>query len=66
MLIRICLLFFWLAVLSRPAEAYIDPGSGGFLLQAVVAAIAAGFFGFRRYLNRCLAFIKRIFTKKMH
>jgi len=38
-----------LVVLVRPnmAQAYIDPGSGSFVIQAVVAslAIALGFFG---------------------
>jgi hypothetical protein len=31
-----------LAVWSMHAQAYIDPGSGGFVLQMLLAALAAG------------------------
>jgi hypothetical protein len=33
----------WLIVFTRPAAAYIDPGSGSFLLQVMIAGlISAG------------------------
>jgi hypothetical protein len=36
----------------RPAEAYLDPGTGSFAFQAIVAAVVAGAFLARRWLWR--------------
>lgn len=47
-----------LAVLSAPAYAYIDPGSGSFLLQALIGAIAAGAVALRSHWRRGIAAIK--------
>ena len=40
---RAILVVAWLILLTRTAAAYIDPGSGSFLIQVVIAAlISAG------------------------
>jgi hypothetical protein len=45
--------------ISRPL-AYLDPGSGSYLLQLLVAAILGAALALRVYWSR----IKRIFTRK--
>ena len=37
---------------AAPAAAYIDPGTGSYIVQAVVAAIAGGMFAIKMYWQR--------------
>jgi hypothetical protein len=41
------------------AQAYIDPGTGGLLIQSLIAAFVGGFFLIKGYLNK----LKTIFNK---
>lgn len=41
-----------LAAYSKPAFAYLDPGTGSILIQAAIAAVAAGAFTLRMYWDR--------------
>ncbi len=38
--------------LPRDAQAYIDPGTGSLILQAVVAGVLAGLFTMKSFLRR--------------
>lgn len=51
-------LVFWPAT----AHAYIDPASGGMLLQLVVAAIAGAVMGGRLYWKKLSTLARRLFT----
>ncbi len=42
---------------------YLDPGSGSFILQILLAALLGGFFIFRSYVARLFNSIKRLFGK---
>ena len=46
------------------AFAYLDPGTGSIILQAILGAIAAGFSYCVFYWNKVKNFFKRIFKKK--
>lgn len=46
-------------VVSRPAYAYLDPGTGSVILQALAAGVLAVGIGWRWILN----FLKGIFKK---
>jgi hypothetical protein len=46
-------------ILSAP-KAYLDPGSGSFILQLVLAAVLGGLFIIKGYWMK----IKGLFTKK--
>lgn len=37
---------------APPAHAYLDPASGSMILQAVLAAVAAGLFFINKYWQR--------------
>ncbi len=41
------------------AQAYIDPGSGSFLLQAVLAGLLAAGMAIRTYWRRIVGFFRR-------
>jgi hypothetical protein len=45
------------------AQAYLDPGAGSMLLQALVGGLAAGFAVISMYFQRIKALFKRLFSK---
>lgn len=51
---------FIFLISSRSAHAYLDPGTGSMLLQAVAGVFLAGTFTFKLWAGK----IKEIFTKK--
>jgi len=61
----ILVLFFSLLMLADPlaAEAYIDPGTGSFIIQAVIAFIAVTGFYFK-FFGRKIRGISRYFLSK--
>jgi hypothetical protein len=46
------------------AYAYLDPGTGSFILQAIIGFLAALFSGFLYYFNKIKNFFLKIFKKK--
>lgn len=54
------LCFFWLAGVATAAHAYIDPGTGGFILQTLLAAFFSFIFVLKSYWTR----IKNWFSGK--
>ena len=55
------LLYFY--YFSSSAFAYIDPGSGSIILQAILCFIAAAITGLSFYWNKVKIFISEIFKK---
>lgn len=49
---------------ASQANAYIDPGTGGILLQALLAAVAAVGAFFTFYWKKFKEFINKIFKNK--
>ena len=54
-------LFF---VTTNKAFAYLDPGTGSIILQAILGAIAAGFSYCAFYWNKVKNFLRKLFGKK--
>tara|TARA_Y100000591_G_C21710076_1_gene632995 strand:+ start:269 stop:490 length:222 start_codon:yes stop_codon:yes gene_type:complete len=52
-------------LLISNAYAYIDPGSGSIILQAILGAIAAGGLTIKIYWNKLKVFFKRKKTDKL-
>tara|TARA_B100001250_G_C19290157_1_gene567186 strand:- start:127 stop:345 length:219 start_codon:yes stop_codon:yes gene_type:complete len=46
-----------------PANAYLDPGSGSIILQAILGFIAASIATLSFYWNKVKLFLKKIFKK---
>ena len=57
-MIKLSIFFF--IILQNHAFAYIDPGTGAFLMQTLIAVIGAIFF----YLGYPIRLLKRFFKKK--
>ncbi len=47
----------------RGGEYYLDPGSGSFLIQLLIAALLGGAFVIRSYWGKILDFFRRRFKK---
>ncbi len=56
--------FGLIMILSSPAYAYLDPGTGSMLIQAVIAIIAATSLFLSMFWKRVKAFLNRLFGKK--
>ena len=48
----------------RIGRAYLDPGTGSFLLQLVIAALLGAAFFLRSHIARFFRFIRNLFVKK--
>ena len=55
------ILFF--TIFSSSANAYLDPGTGSVILQAIVAGVAAFFTGIIFYWRKLQIFLKKIFKQ---
>jgi hypothetical protein len=48
-----------LASATTPAFAYLDPGDGSMLLQAILAAVAGSVFALKHYWRRLASLFRR-------
>tara|TARA_B100000767_G_C19684851_1_gene501263 strand:+ start:499 stop:711 length:213 start_codon:yes stop_codon:yes gene_type:complete len=46
------------------AYAYLDPGTGGIIIQAILGIIAAGIAYCSFYINKVKFYLKKLFSKK--
>jgi len=44
-------------------HAYIDPGTGSIVLQAVIGALVGGFVAIGLFWNRIKAFVRNLFSR---
>ena len=64
-LIDSCVILAVFTVIStRPAYAYLDPGSASLIIQGIIGTIAAAGFVFRSYLYKFMAMIRGKSTKE--
>lgn len=56
------LLFF--VAFKQKAYAYLDPGTGSYFFQLLIAALIGGCFAVKLYWRRILGFLKNLFLKK--
>lgn len=61
---KLGLLALCLAMLTQPAYAYLDPGTGSLLLQGIIGGIAASITVLSLYYNRVKAAFARLFKKR--
>ena len=60
----ILFLLIFNSLIFNNAYAYLDPGTGSIILQAILGAIAAGFSYCAFYWNKVKNFFKKLFKKK--
>ena len=49
---------FLSGVLCRPAHAYLDPGSGSYFFQILIASLIGGLYAVKLYWRRIILFFK--------
>jgi len=54
-------MFLIMALTPRNAWAYLDPGSGSYLLQLLIAGLLAGGFAFKSFWKNLFGNIKKLF-----
>ena len=59
---KILFLSFLISVTTN-AHAYLDPGTGSMIVQAIIGAIAATLSYFYFFWNKVKIFFKKIFSK---
>ena len=57
------ILFIYFFFINTNAYAYLDPGTGSFILQAIIGFLAAISAGFIYYWNKVKNFFLKIFKK---
>jgi hypothetical protein len=48
----------------RDAFAYVDPGTGSYVLQLIMAGLLAAAFALKSYWRNITAFLSRLLSKK--
>jgi hypothetical protein len=54
-------LFLWL--LPRPAQAYLDPGSGSYLIQILIASTISFGLAFQAFRDKISSFLRSLSKK---
>ena len=57
------LLFALLILFPGVADAYLDPGTGSYILQILVGALLGGLFAIGIFWRRLVAFVRKLFTR---
>lgn len=61
----LCLgIFMFFAICVPNAYAYLDPGTGSYFFQIVIAFIAGGLFAIKLFWRKIVFFIKNLFSRK--
>ena len=53
-----------LLCLEQEAHAYLDPGTGSFMLQMLIAALVGGTYALKIYWKRIRGVMSRVFKSK--
>ena len=55
-----------LVILVNVAHAYLDPGTGSYIVQLLIGGLLGGLFAIGLFWKKSLAFIKRLLSGKKH
>ena len=61
-LIIIAALFFF--CFTKPAHAYLDPGTGSFIFQILIAGLVGGLYMIKTFWKNILGFFKKVFGRE--
>ena len=54
----------FILVLASDAGAYVDPGTGSYVLQILIAGLVAGLFAIKMFWLQIVAFFGGLFRKR--
>ena len=49
---------------TKPAHAYLDPGTGSYILQILAAGVLGGLFAVKTFWRQITTFLMGIFSRK--
>ena len=58
------LLMLLLLTIPRQAFAYLDAGTGSYIIQMLIAVVVGGIFTIKIWWKKCADFFRRLFTKE--
>jgi len=58
------LLIFYLIVLPTNAEAYLDPGTGSYIIQMSIGFLIGGVYVGKKYFRQLISFLNSLFKQK--
>jgi hypothetical protein len=63
---RLALVFFFSLLLFFPvrAQAYVDPGTGSFVLQLLIAGLLGALFALKVFWYKMVGFFKGLFGRR--
>ena len=61
---RIFIMLFLFLLISPDAHAYIDPGTGSYIVQVIIAAAIGSLVAIKQFWHMIVHFIKNIFSRK--
>lgn len=53
-----------LIALPQMALAYLDPGTGSYLIQIILSAVFGGLFAIKMFYQQIKSFFSKLFTRK--
>jgi len=56
-------IFLCSGIFDQKAYAYLDPGTGSFIFQIIIAAVVGGIFAIKLFWSKILLFFKNLFLK---
>lgn len=57
-------LFFLLLLFPARAQAYIDPGTGSYVLQLLIAGLLGALFALKVFWHKMIGFFKGLFGRR--
>ena len=58
------IIFVFVSLLTRNAYAYIDPGTGSYIVQIILGAVVGGLYAIKLFWKNIAAFLKGLFIRK--
>ncbi|MEX0621779.1 MAG: hypothetical protein WD187_02210 [Candidatus Woykebacteria bacterium] len=58
------LVLIFISISTRQANAYLDPGTGSYILQLLVAGGLGGAFAVKTFWSNIVSFLSKIFGRK--
>ena len=59
-------MLLFLLLIPAPGYGYIDPGTGSYFIQIIIAVLAGGAFAIKIFWKKIIAFFKTRLIKKSH
>ncbi len=60
---RILVVFLLVIIFSKNSYAYLDPGTGSYIFQMLIAGFIGGLFAIKLFFNKIKISLKNIFSK---